>query len=110
MEMQLVIPFQLLIPTTTSVLGVMQKQWQTVAGVNYANWFSEGSSETNSNGAVVVEERGKVLTWFNPAIKANCRIVRLTDNAVFEIIGEPDNHGQRSQLMSFKVRRIKGGA
>jgi hypothetical protein len=36
--------------------------------------------------------------------------VRLSDGAVFDILGEPENIEMRNQFLKFKVRRVKGGA
>ena len=48
-----------------------------------------------------------VETWYRPDIKADCRL-RLTDGAVYEILGAPENIEMRNQFCKFKVRAIEG--
>jgi hypothetical protein len=37
-------------------------------------------------------------------------MVRLSDGAVYDIIGEPENLEMRNMFLKFKIRRVKGGA
>lgn len=107
---QMVTPFQLQQPVTASVYGVNKKTWQNVNGVIQANMKSYGGTEKIENGILSVEDTAQVVCWYRPDITGGCRLVRLTDNAVFEILGEPENIEMRNQFLKFKVRRIKGGA
>ena len=76
------------------------------------------ATETVINGVTVktyepdeiVEDTAQVVTWFEPDLKSGDCIRILTTGVDYEIIGEPENIELRSQDMTFKVRRIKGGA
>ena len=107
---QMTTPLQLQQPVTASVYGVNKKTWQNVDGVIWANFKTYGGTEVNNNGVLTVEDTADIVCWYRPDIQADCRIVRLTDGAEYEIIGNPENIEQRNQFLKFKVRRAKGGA
>lgn len=75
-----------------------------------ANFKTYGGTERAVNGVYLIEDTASVVTWFRPDIKSDCRIVRLSDGATFEVLNEPEDVEQRHQFLSFKVRRLKGGA
>ena len=97
-------------PTSDKTLGVSKKTYAEIAGVVMVNWKSYGGTETTSNGVLSVEDTAQIVCWYRPDIRSNCRLVRLADGAVYEIIGEPENIEMRNQFLKFKVRRGKGGA
>lgn len=97
-------------PTSDKVLGVSKKTYAEIAGVVMVNWKSYGGTETTSNGVLSVEDTAQIVCWYRPDIRSDCRLVRLSDGAVYEIIGEPENIEMRNQFLKFKVRRVKGGA
>ena len=97
-------------PTGGKTLGVSKNTYADVSGVVMVNWKSFGGTETASNGVLSVEDTAQIVCWYRPDIRSNCRLVRLADGAVYEIIGEPENIEQRNQFLKFKVRRVKGGA
>ena len=102
------IPFQLLKPKTTVVMGVSKKDY--VAGDTFfCNFKTFGGTEKNVNGLYSIEDTANIVTWFRPDITGECKIKRLTDGAEFEIINEPENIDMLNQFLKFKVRRIKGG-
>lgn len=97
-------------PTIVTEYGVSTKVWRDTSLVVRANFKSYGGTEKVSNDVLVVEDTAQIVCWYHPDIKGDCRLVRLTDNAVFEILGEPENIELRNQFLKFKVRRVKGGA
>lgn len=97
-------------PTSGKQLGVSKKTYKDISGVVMVNWKSYGGTETTSNGVLSVEDTAQVVCWYRPDIRADCRLVRLSDGAVYEVIGEPENIEMRNQFLKFKVRRVKGGA
>ena len=97
-------------PTSDKVLGVSKKTYADIAGVVMVNWKSYGGTETTSNGVLSVEDTAQIVCWYRPDIRSDCRLVRLSDGATYEIIGEPENIEMRNQFLKFKVRRVKGGA
>jgi hypothetical protein len=97
-------------PTSGKTLGVSKKTYAEKSGVLLVNWKSYGGTETTSNGVLSVEDTAQIVCWYRPDIRSDCRIERLMDGAVYEIIGEPENIEMRNQFLKFKVRRVKGGA
>lgn len=107
---QMTTPCKLQQPKTTKVNGVNTKTYADVKGLIYANFKTYGGTERESNGLYVIEDTATLVCWYRPDIQSGCRIVRLTDNAIFEILGEPENIEMRNMYLKFKVRRVKGGA
>ena len=107
---QMTTPLRLQTPGTVSSYGVNKKTWEDVDGVIMANFKTFGGTEKTDNGVLSVEDTAQIVCWYRPDIRSDCRIVRATDGAAFEILGEPENIEQRNQFLKFKVRRIKGGA
>lgn len=107
---QMTTAIRLQTPTTTETLGVRKKTYANADGVVMANMKSYGGTETTVNGVLSVEDTAQIVCWYRPDIRSGCRIVRLSDGAVYEILGEPENIEMRNQFLKFKVRRVKGGA
>jgi len=107
---QMTTPLRLQTPTEASSYGVSKKIWADVEGVIMANFKTYGGTEKKDNNILSIEDTATVVCWYRPDIKSNCRLIRLSDNAAFEILGEPENIEMRNQFLKFKVRRIKGGA
>lgn len=107
---QLTTATRLQTPTSAKTLGVSVNTYTDVSGVLMVNWKSYGGTETSSNGVLSVEDTAQICCWYRPDICSGCRLVRLSDGAIYEIIGEPENIEMRNQFLKFKVRRVKGGA
>lgn len=103
-------PMRLQAPTSGKTLGVSKKTWADGSGVLRVNMKSYGGTETTINGVLSVEDTAQIVCFYRPDIRSDCRLVRLTDGAVYEVIGEPENIEMRNQFLKFKVRRVKGGA
>lgn len=103
-------PMRLQTPTIERINGVNVKTFKPDEAVIMANFASYGGTEKTVNGMIVIEDTATITTWYRPEITGECRFVRLTDNAVFEIIGEPENIEMRNMFLVCKVRRVKGGA
>lgn len=97
-------------PRAVTEFGVTVKTYEEAAESFMCNFKSYGGTERVSNDMLSVEDTAQIVCWYNPDIKSDCRIKRLSDNAVFEILGTPENIEERNQFLKFKVRRIKGGA
>lgn len=107
---QMTTPLLLQRPILATSYGVNKKSWENVNGVIKANFKTYGGTEKTDSGIISVEDTAQVVCWYRPDITGGCRLIRLTDNAAFEILGEPENIEMRNQFLKFKVRRIKGGA
>ena len=100
---------RILIPKTTSTLGVLKKDFEKGEVFN-CNFKTYGGTEVVTNDVLTIEDTAQITCWYNPDIKANCRIERLSDGAIFDILGEPENVEMRNMIMIFKVSRVRGGA
>lgn len=76
----------------------------------FCNFKSYGGTETTVNGRYVIVDTANITTWFRPDIESNCQVIRLSDNAIFKIINEPENVDESNQFIKFKIERIKGQA
>ncbi|MCI9366310.1 MAG: head-tail adaptor protein [Clostridia bacterium] len=117
------IPLVLLIPKSISkVKGVNRYVYPTIEEAlaikdennNSINLFfgsfkTYGGTEKTVNGIYSIEDTANIETWYRPDIASNCKISRASDNAIFDIINEPEDINQRHQFLKFKVRRVKGG-
>ena len=108
---QMTTPFKLQIPIYKTVSGVNKiDYYQDVEGTIFASFKTYGGTEQNVNGVYSIKNTAIVVCFYRPDIKSNCRIIRLTDNAAFKIIADPENIDERNQFLKFKVERLKGGA
>ena len=107
---QMTTPIQILTPTVGRVNGVKTKTFPESGTQIFCNWSSYGGTETTVDGTLSIEDTAQIVTWYNPEITSGARVKRMSDNAVFDILGDPENVEMRNMIMSFKVRRVKGGA
>ena len=107
---QMTTVMRLQLPTSASAYGVNRKTWEDSNLLVRCNFKSYGGTERIVNDILSVEDTAQIVCWFHPDIKSDCRLKRLSDDAVFEILGEPENIEMRNQFLKFKIRRIKGGA
>lgn len=106
------VPMMLLEPTYTTVSGVPTKTFPALTGgkVFYGNFKTYGGTEREINGLYSVIDTAIIECWYRPDIKSDCRIGIPATNAVYEILGEPENINLRNQYLKFKVQRVKGDA
>lgn len=102
----------LLIPTYSTVGGVRKKIYPTVDNgvLFYGSFKSFGGTERDVNGVYSVEDTANIETWYRPDITSGCRIAIAGTNAIYDILGEPENLDMRNQFLKFKISRVKGGA
>lgn len=103
-----IVPAILQIPTTTKIKGVVTKTFVDSKEPFYCSFRTFGGTEKTVNDVTVVENTAVIETWYDPTIKAWCRIK--VDDISYEILGTPENINMRNQYLTFKVRAIKGGA
>ena len=106
---ELTVTVELLIPTTTTVLGVLKKTYPDSGTEIDCMWETQTGEERKVNGIVSVIERAKIIARMRPAITADCRLKR-EDGTLWETIGVPENTGLSDRWQVFIVRRISGGA
>ena len=103
-------PFMRLAPTTERVNGVTVKTYSPDGVVRFCNFSTYGGTEKTVNDILVIEDTAQIVAWYEPDITGADHIRLLETGAEYEIIGEPENIELRKQEMTFKVRRVKGGA
>ena len=106
---QMTTAMMLQIPKTETILGVSKKTYIDAYQV-MTNFKTYGGTESISNDVISVIDTAQITCIYDPKIKSDCRLKRLSDNAIFEILGEPENLEMRNQIMFFKIRRVKGQA
>jgi head-tail adaptor len=105
---QMTTPCKLQLPIEDSSIDVPVTGFVDYGKTFFANFSTYGSSEQERNGIDIVEENTILTTWYNPRIEAGCRIVRLTDGKIFDVVGEPENVEMRDMFSVVKVRRVRG--
>ena len=106
------VPIFILAPTTKIVKGVPVKSYPEPSEDNLAfcSFKTYGGTETESNGVITVVDTANVETFYNPEIKADCRIMLAETSELYEVMGKPEDIDQRHQFVKFKVRGVAGGA
>lgn len=106
------VPLLLLIPTYTTVNGVRKKTYPAIENgiLFYGTFKTYGGTERDVNGVYAIEDTANIETWYTPEITSGCRIAIANTNAVYDVLGEPENIDMRNQFLKFKVSRVKGGA
>lgn len=106
---QMTTPFKIQKAEIKKVLGQTQKTYVDMPYTSFGNFSSYSGNESEVNGITVVEESNVLTTWFDPNFEITGRIIRLTDNAIFDILSV-DNVEQRNKYSIIRLKRIKGGA
>lgn len=107
------VPMKLLIPKWEKVNGVSKKIYPKPEEITddfiiYGSFKTFGGTFTNNNGIVGIENTATINTWYRPDIKADCRLLLLNNNAVYELLGDPENIEMKNQFLQLKVKRIGG--
>lgn len=115
------IPLVLISPIKSNSYGVENKTYPTIEealeekdehnhskNLFYGSFKSYGGTESKVNGIYSIIDTAKIECWYRPDIKSDCRIGVLFNNAIYEIINEPEDVNMRHQFLKFKVKRIKG--
>lgn len=103
------VPFKLLVVSEyEKVKGVTQPKSYIGKDLIYCSFKTYGGTEKDINGRYVIYDTANVVTWFRPDIQSDCRLKRMSDGALFEILNEPENIEMKNQYVKFKVQRIKG--
>lgn len=106
---QMTTAMQIMNVSEKTVLGVVKKTYSG-GSVIFCNFKSFGGTERQSNGITVVDDTAKITTWYNPDITSKTCLKRLSDGALFDIVGVVEDIELRHMIMQFKVQRVSGGA
>ena len=101
------VKFKLIKLEVEEVLGA-DKITEREIGEFFANYKTYGGTERVVNERYVIEDTAQVTTFYRPDITSDCKLIRVIDNAEFEILNEPENIEMRNVALKFKVRRLKG--
>ena len=110
------VPLRLHVPETVAEAGTRRKAYVPEDGVFLGSFASYGGTESVTDGVLAVTDTARVEAFYDPAIKAGCRIERLdfggdgAENPLYDVIGEPEDIEQRHLVVRLLVRRVKGGA
>ncbi len=88
----------LLIPEYKEYNGVTRPIYDIDKGkLFFGNFKTYGGTERNVNDLYSIIDTAQIVTWYRPDIKSDCRVVRLSDGAVYKIINEPEDRNNRHQ-------------
>lgn len=103
----------LLVPTVTTVKGVRKPVYpqpdpDDKEQLFFGTFRTFGGTESTENDVYTVIDTATIDTWYNPAIKADCRIYLCETGETYEIKSNPENIDMRSQYMQIRVQRLGG--
>lgn len=105
------VPFMLLVVSEyIKTKGVSQPKDYVEKDIIYCSFKTYGGTEKEINGRYAILDTANIVTWYRPDIQSDCKLKRLSDGAVFEILNEPENIEMKNQFLKFKVQRVKGKA
>lgn len=105
------VAFKLLIPTWSTSKGVPQKAFpdpSKVDQIRFCSFKTYGGTEGWNNEIYTIIDTAHVVTWFDPAITADCRIYLCETGETWDVISRPENINMRHQFMQFKVQKTGG--
>ncbi len=89
--------------------GLPVEEWVDIIDEDiFCEWKNKFGAEVYKNLTQQVKQPASLRMWYMPDIDETCRVVRLEDNAVFEVVS-PDNVMNRNQQLEIEVKRyVKG--
>lgn len=106
-------PAFIVIPTIKREQGRTIKDYENYKEkfLIYCSFKTYGGTEIVTNNVVMLLDTAEILTWYEPKIKANCRLILAEDESrIYDILGEPENINLSNVYCKFKVQRVKAGA
>lgn len=74
----------------------------------FCEWQNKFGDEALKAAERKAQESGTIKLWYIPGINQQCRITRLEDGAVFEIISVDDVNNRHQQLVIEIKRYVRG--
>ena len=105
------VPMKLLEPTYSHYNGVAKKVFpdpKDVESVFFGAFRTFGGTESIRNEVYTIIDTATIDTWFNPNIKADCRVYICETEQTYEIVSDPEDISLLHQYMQFKVRKVGG--
>lgn len=107
----LITPVKIMKRVITWVSGAAESSYiEPDEPILFCNFKTFGGTESVVNGQIVNIATATLTTWYRQDIQSPDRIILLSDNSVWEIIGDPENYEMRGQYMQLRVKKISGGA
>ena len=89
--------------------GFQVDNWEAIGNTDLlCEWQNKFGVEVYKAAAIKASEPATLKMWFMPGVTAACRVVRVADGAVFEIIGVDDVMNRHQQLQ-LEVKRYVSG-
>lgn len=104
------VPLIVYIPTYSKSGGVRTKELPAKGVQIFGTFRTFGGTDSNVNGVYSVIDTAEIETWYRPDITSDCIIELAQTGAKYEIMGVPENIGQRNKFLKIRVQRNKGGA
>lgn len=106
----LITPMKILKRQLTWVSGAAEVEYQEADDpIMFCNFKTYGGTESVVNGQIVNIATATITSWYRQDVQSPDRLILLSDNSVWEIIGEPENYEMRGQYMQLRVKKISGG-
>ncbi|WP_027628116.1 head-tail adaptor protein [Ruminiclostridium cellobioparum] len=97
--------------TTKDADGFDIDKWEDVCNHILCEWQNKFGVEvykTVKASTINVSEPASLKLWFVPGVTPDCRVIRLSDEAVFEIVGVDDVMNRHQQLQLEIKRYVRG--
>ena len=97
-------------PTYSKSGGVRTKVYPAEGFQIFGTFRTFGGTDSNVNGVLSVIDTAEIETWYRPDLTSDCQIELPATGAKYDVLGVPENIGQRNRFLKFRVSRNKGGA
>ena len=95
--------------TTKDADGFQVDNWEDICNADIlCEWQNKFGVEVYKAAAIKAREPASLKLWYIPGVTQACRVIRLEDEAVFEIIGVDDIMNRHQQLQ-LEVKRYVSG-
>jgi head-tail adaptor len=95
--------------TVSKAEGKPKETWIDILAEDIAcEWKNKHGSKVYEAAAINAKEPAAIRLWYISGITPDCRVVRLEDEAVFEIVNI-DDIGNRHQQLEIELKRYVNG-
>jgi len=89
--------------------GFPVEEWiDIIPDAIFCEWKNKFGAETYKNLAQQVKQPASIRLWYMPDIDETCRVIRIDDGVIFEIVSV-DNVGNRNQQLEIEVKSFIEG-
>ena len=95
--------------TTKDADGFDVDNWENIIDKDIlCEWQNKFGAEVYKAAATNASEPATLKMWYIPEVTPDCRVIRLSDEAVFEIVGVDDVMNRHQQLHLEIKRYVRG--